>query len=349
MNNFEGHLIFRNDRIKQALILLDEQGFDCAILFVVDSKNKLLGSLTDGDVRRGLINGHSINDKVIKICQLKPKFIVKEKYDLDNLIKFRDNLFKMIPVVDSDHHVVNVINLGKLKSYLPVDAVIMAGGKGQRLMPLTEHIPKPLLKVGGKPIIEHNLDRLMLYGIDDFWISVNYLGNQIESYFGNGEAQNVQISYVREDQPLGTIGAVSKIDNFQHDYILITNSDILTNLDYEKFFLNFLEEDADLSVITIPYKVNVPYAVLEIENRRVISFIEKPTYNYFSNGGIYLAKRSVLKLVPKKSYFNATDLIQKLISIGKRVSSYPLMDYWLDIGNPQDYEKAENDIKNIKF
>lgn len=348
MNNFRKHLILRNDRIKQALILLDELA-SSAILFVVDSNNILLGSLTDGDVRRGLINGHSINDEVIKICQSNPKFIIREKYDLDKLIQFREDLFKIIPLLDSDHKVINVINLGRLKSYLPIDAVIMAGGKGQRLMPLTEHTPKPLLKVGGKPIIEYNLDRLMLYGIDDFWISVNYLGDQIESYFGDGGKKNVQISYVREDQPLGTIGAVSKIDNFQHDYILITNSDILTNLDYEKFFLDFLNEDADLSVITIPYKVNVPYAVLEIDNKKVISFIEKPTYNYFSNGGIYLVKKSVLTLLPKKEYFNATDLIQKMISTGKKVSSYPLMDYWLDIGNPQDYEKAQNDIKNIKF
>lgn len=348
MNNYRDHLILTDTSIEKALVQLDKLAKD-AILFVVDGDDVLLGSLTDGDVRRGLIKGISIDRPIRDIIQNNPRYIRKGEGDIQKIIKFREGNFRIIPIIDKTGRVVNVINFREINSYLPVDAVIMAGGRGQRLMPLTEKIPKPLLKVGEKPIIDHNLTRLSVFGIDDFWISVNYLGGQIESYFGNGTDRNVNISYVWEDQPLGTIGAISKIDNFQHDYILITNSDLLTNLNYEHFFLEFLKQDADFAVVTIPYQVNIPYAVLETSEGCVINFKEKPTYTYYSNGGIYLAKRSVLQMVPSNTSFNATDLMEQLILGGKKVFSYPLIGYWLDIGNPEDYAKAQVDINNIKF
>ena len=169
-----------------------------------------------------------------------------------------------------------MFNFRSMISYLPIDAVIMAGGRGQRLSPLTDITPKPLLLVNDKPIIDHNISRLSQYGIDDFWISVKYMGEQIEAYFGNGFERNININYVWEDEPLGTIGAVSKIQTFQHDYVLVSNSDLLTNIDYEHFFLDFLEKDADISIVTIPYQVNIPYAVLETINGEVKNFKEKP-------------------------------------------------------------------------
>ena len=201
----------------------------------------------------------------------------------------------------------------------------------------------------GKPIIEHNVDRLSLYGIDDFWISVNYLGEQIEQFLGNGSEKSINISYVREDRPLGTIGSVSQIRDFQHDTILVTNSDLLTNIDYEHFFLEFISQNADMAVVTIPYKVNIPYAVLETVDGEVKNFKEKPTYTYYSNGGIYMVKREALDLIPENSHYNATDLMERLISEGKKVFSYPLMSYWLDIGNPEDFDKAQRDFANINF
>ena len=236
-----------------------------------------------------------------------------------------------------------------MRSYLPVDAVIMAGGRGQRLSPLTDSTPKPLLKVGDKPIMEHNLERLALYGIDDFWVSVKYLGEQIEDYFSDGSKRNVKIRYVWENEPLGTIGAVSKINDFEHDYILVTNSDILTNLDYEHFFLDFLKHDADFSVVSIPYQIDIPYAVLETSSINIISLKEKPSYTYYSNGGIYLMKKSVLKHLPKDRFFNATDLMEKLIGEGHKVISYALSGYWLDVGKHEDFDKAQKDILQIKF
>ena len=223
----------------------------------------------------------------------------------------------------------------------------MAGGEGRRLRPLTEKTPKPLLKVGNKPILEHNIDRLIHFGIDDYWICVRYLGEQIEEYFGDGSLRNISIKYIWEEEPLGTIGAVTRITDFKHDHILVTNSDLLTNLDYEDFYLDFVKKEADLSVVTIPYSINVPYAVLETSNGHVLSFKEKPTYTYYSNGGIYLMKKSMLQYVPK-GFFNATDLMEYLLKNSHRVVSYPLHGYWLDIGRTEDYARAQEDIKYLK-
>lgn len=348
MRTFREHLLLSGSTIRQALQRLDLLAKD-AITFIVDEQDVLIGSLTDGDVRRGLLRGMTIDDEVDKIIQDHPKFIRKGNFDIQELIKLRDGHYRIIPILDKDNRVVNVINFREIRSYLPVDAVVMAGGRGERLRPLTDSVPKPLLKVGDKSIMEHNIDRLAMFGIDDFWFSVNYLAEQIQDYFGTGVDRNIAIRYVKEDKPLGTIGAVSLIDRFSHDYILLTNSDILTDLDYEHFFLDFIENDSDFSVVTIPYQVGVPYAVLETANGRITSFKEKPTYTYYSNGGIYLMKRSVLDTIPRNEFFNATDLMQALIADGHKVTSYPLRGYWLDIGRHDDYQKAQQDIKHIRL
>ncbi|SNR14895.1 nucleotidyltransferase family protein [Tenacibaculum jejuense] len=348
MRNFKEHLLPHSSIIKEALSKLNLLGKD-AILFIIDEENKLKGSLTDGDVRRGLLKGVTINDTVTKIIQENPKYIKKGEYDINKIIEYRENNYRILPVIDRNNEVVNVINFRLLRSYLPVDAIIMAGGRGSRLMPLTDNTPKPLLKVGEKPIMEHNVDRLALYGIDDYWFSVKYLGEQIEEFFGNGEEKNLDINYIWEDKPMGTIGAVSKIQDFKHDYILLTNSDILTNLDYEHFYLDFIKKDADFSVVSIPYQVNIPYAVLENEDGVIKSFKEKPTYTYYSNGGIYLMKKEVLDFIPKEEFFNATDLMERLIEEKRKVISYPLAGYWLDVGKHEDFKQAQEDINKIKF
>lgn len=348
MTEYKRHLILSNTTIKKALFKLNELSQD-AILFVVDKNEKLLGSLTDGDVRRGLIKGFTLNDIVDDIIQDNPRYINKGDNNLQKVIEYREGNFRIVPVVDENHIVINVINFRKIKSYLPIDAVIMAGGKGQRLKPLTDNIPKPLLKVGDKPIMEHNLDRLVMFGIDDFWVSIKYLGEQIEEYFGNGKEKNIVINYIRENSALGTIGAVSKIKEFKHDYILVTNSDLLTNIDYEYFFLEFIKQDADLAILTIPYQVSIPYAVMETQSGRIKSFKEKPTYTYYSNGGIYLMKKEMLKYIPEETFFNATDFIEELINNDLKVISFPFVGYWLDVGKHEDFNKAQIDIQNIKI
>jgi len=349
MRIYKDHLILSGSTVKEALIMLDVLAHD-AILFVVDEKDTLIGALTDGDVRRGLIKGFTIDSIVDEIIQKNPRYITKGESNLDKIIEYREQNFRIVPVLNEDHKVVNIINFRNIKSYLPIDAVVMAGGRGQRLKPLTDSTPKPLLKVGDKAIMEHNVDRLTMYGIDDFWFCVKYLGEQIETHFGTGGDKNININYIWEHDALGTIGAVSKINNFKHDYVLVTNSDLLTNVDYEHFFLNFIKNNADLAVLTIPYQVNIPYAVLETgADTQVKSFKEKPTYTYYSNGGIYLIKKEALKHIPNEAFYNATDLMEDMIKNGLKVISYPFSGYWLDVGKHDDFEKAQSDIQNIKF
>ncbi len=348
MRSFRDHLIVTGSNIKCALSKLDKLGID-AILFVVDKNDRLIGSLTDGDVRRGLLQGLGTENLVDDFIQSYPKFIRKGGYIIDDIIAFRKEDFKIIPIIDASNTIVNVLNFRFQKSYLPVDAVVMAGGRGSRLSPLTDRKPKPLLKVGNKTIIDHNIDRLKKFGVDDLWLTVGYLGEQLKNHFRDGSSNNINISYVWEDKPLGTIGAVSKINDFKHDYVLITNSDLLTDLDYEDFFLDFIKKDADFSVATIPYEVKVPYAVLETNGHIIYDFKEKPTYTYYSNGGIYLVKKAILDFIPKETFFNATDLMEILIKSNKKVTSFPVRGYWLDIGKAEDLARAQEDIKHIEL
>lgn len=346
--DFKKHLIFKDDTIKEALGKLNELAGD-AILFIVDEHEKLIGSLTDGDIRRGFLKGLILDSNVGQFIQQNPKFIRKGNYTLEDIIKYRNNNFKIIPIVDEENRIINIVNFRFHKSYLPIDVIIMAGGRGERLKPLTDHTPKPLLKVGGKSIIERNIDQLISYGVNNFWISIRYLGQQIEDFFKDGTEKGANIRYIKEEMPLGTIGAASKIEIIEHDYVMIINSDLLTNLDYEDFFLDFIAKDAMLSVVAIPYYVEVPYAVLETKDDNILSFKEKPTYTYYSNGGIYLMKKTCIELIPKDTFFNATDLIELLIANGEKVSSYSMRGYWCDIGKHEDFVKAQEDIKHISF
>lgn len=348
MNHFKEHILNIDSNVREALKCLDFLATD-AIIFLVDGANTLLGSLTDGDLRRGFIKGLGFDDHLSQFIQPNPKFIQIGKYDLKEIISLRDKLFMVLPVVDSEMKIINVINFRYKKSYLPIDALIMAGGRGERLRPLTDNTPKPLLKVGNKPIIEHNLDRLNIFGIDDVWISLKYLGDQIEEKFNNGSEKSMRIKYVKEENALGTAGALSLVEGFNHDHILMMNSDLLTNIDYEDLYLFFEEQNADFVVACIPYQVNVPYAVMETENKLVKGFKEKPTYTHYSNAGIYLMKRKIVENIPKNKYYNATDLMEQLINEGKRVVAYPIVGYWLDIGKHEDFKKAQEDINQIKF
>ena len=348
MRDYNHHLIPEKTSLKDALGQLDKLGED-AILFVVDEESRLLGSLTDGDVRRGLLRGKSVEESIENFIQQHPKSVKKSNYSLSEIIELREQNFKVLPVLDNDGRIINVINFRFQKSYLPLDTLVMAGGRGSRLRPLTDTIPKPLLKVGDKSIIDHNIDRLRAFGIDDFYISVRYLGEQLEEHYNTKVLSGTQVYFVWEEKPLGTLGAASLIKDFHHDYVLITNSDILTDLDYEDFFLDFMEKEADMAVATIPYQVNIPYAVIETINHSVVSFKEKPTYTYYSNGGIYIVKTEILKKIPKNTFYNATDLMESVIEEGGKLISYPIRQYWLDVGKPEDFEKAQTDIKYLNL
>jgi dTDP-glucose pyrophosphorylase len=321
-----------------------------AIIFVTNTNLELLGSITDGDIRRALIQGHKLETLVTEIIQPNPKYLISEKIDLKSIIDLRNNNYKIIPILDKkEKKIVNVLNFRIQRTILPIECVIMAGGKGTRLLPLTENIPKPLVKIQNKAIIEHQIVRLTHFGIQDCWISVNHLGDKIIEFISKREFENINISFLKESKPMGTIGSVGLINKFNKRIVLICNSDVLTNIDLESFYLDFMESDADMSVLSIPYKIEVPYAIMESENGFVSSLEEKPTLTYFSNGGFYLIKSDFLKFIPEDSFFNATDLIETLISNGNKVRTFVHHGYWNDIGKHEDLLRAQADLNNIEF
>lgn len=340
------YIISHTATIKDALVALNEITSDAQSLLVIDDSQRLVGTLTDGDIRRGLISGAGLEDAVSTIMHKDFKYVLESEFDVAHLKTFRDKHVLFIPVLNADFHIVEVVNLKKYRSHLPVDAVLMAGGKGERLRPLTEKTPKPLLKVGDKCIIDHNVDRLISYGINHVNVTVNYLGEQLEEHYA-GPRNGVQVRTFREPKFLGTIGSIKFVDTFYNDTVLVMNSDLFTNIDYEDFFLHFKANNAEMSVAAVPYNVSIPYGILDLEGRNIKGLLEKPKYNYYANAGIYLIKKSALAEIPKDEFFNATDLIVKLIAQGKSVIRYPLNGTWIDIGNPQEYAKANDLVKHM--
>lgn len=341
------HIVNKDVTLLEALSRINTLAPEPLVLFVVDDENRMVGTLTDGDSRRALIAGASVNDKTEKIMLRNFRYMRLD--DITNVQEIRhqkEMQMKLVPILDENKHIVDIINLEKYKTRLPIDAVMMAGGKGERLRPLTENTPKPLLPVGDKAIIDHNVDRLISYGVQHISVTVNYLKEQIEEHYR--ELRNgVQIQTVREPKFLGTIGSIKFVPKFYNDTTLVMNSDVFTNIDYEDFFLHFQQHDAEMSVAAIPYNVSIPYGILDLDGRNIQGLLEKPKYTYYANAGIYLIKRRALDEIPYDAFFNATDLVEKLILEGKKVIRYPLNGTWIDIGNPQEYQKAQDLVKHI--
>lgn len=343
----KNHIISKEKTLIEALSQINDLAPEPLVLFVVDEEQRMVGTLTDGDSRRALIAGVSVSDKAERIMHRDFNYL--RDNDINNVLELRhqkEKQMKLVPILDAEKRIVNIINLEKYKTRLPVDAVLMAGGKGERLRPLTEKTPKPLLSVGDKAIIDHNVDRLISYGVQHISVTVNYLKEQIEEHYKEPRG-GVQIQTVREPKYLGTIGSIKFVPKFYNDTVLLMNSDIFTNIDYEDFFLHFQQHDAEMSVAAIPYNVSIPYGVLDLDGRNIKGLLEKPKYNYYANAGIYFIKRRALNVIPNDTFFNATDLVEKLITEGKKVIRYPLNGTWIDIGNPQEYQKAKDLVKHI--
>lgn len=317
-------------------------------LLVIEEDRKLVGTLTDGDIRRYLIGGGQLTDRVS--CVVNKDCFYVSTSDRDMLAKlkgFKARGIRIVPCIDDNHKVTEVLDLVHFRSKLPIDAVLMAGGKGERLRPLTEKTPKPLVKVGDKCIIDYNIDRLIEFGVKHINVTVNYLGEQIEEHFSEPR-NNVQVRTFREPKFLGTIGSIKFVDTFYNDTILVMNSDLFTDIDFEDFYLHFREHDAEMSVAAVPYNVSIPYGVLDLDGRNIKGLLEKPKYVYYANAGIYLIKNSALAEIPEDTFFNATDLIEKLIAQNKTVIRYPLNGTWIDIGQHADLAKAQNLVKHLK-
>lgn len=328
-----------------ALIKLDQEKSN-QTLFVLNEHEKLIGTVTDGDIRRGLINGYNLRTSITFFSN-KNFCYLTDTIDVSIVSELKKNGIKLLPKVNKEGIIERVYNLSQLRSILPVHAVLLAGGRGERLRPLTDNTPKSLLPLGEKPILEYNIDYLILFGIEKFTISVHYLSEQIINYFGNGQSKGVTIDYIEEEIPLGTIGCLESLKNHEPENFLVLNSDVFTNINYEDFYLAFKYSNADMAVASVPYSVDIPYAIMELQENRITSFIEKPKNSYYANAGIYLMNKHVLSMIPPKTYFNATDLMNKLLSNKGNLIHSPITGFWIDIGKPDDYKRANELIRHL--
>lgn len=342
------HIINKSQSLLSALKVINTLMPDPLVLFVVDDDDKMVGTLTDGDSRRALIAGCTTETSVECIMHKDFKYVeYGNNDDVKSLQSYKLCGLTLLPVLDECRRIIDIINFERCRTILPIDAVLMAGGKGVRLRPLTETTPKPLLPVGGKSIIDYNIDSLMENGIKHISVTVNYLHEQLEEHFAE-PVNGVKIDCIKEPQFLGTMGATQFVTKFYNDVVLVMNSDLFTNIDYEDFYLHFKEHNADMSVAAVPYSISVPYGIFELEGRNIKGVKEKPVYNYFANAGIYLIKRELLENMPKNTFYNATDLLNDAVAAGKIVIRYPITGYWLDIGSHEEYKKANELVKHIK-
>lgn len=325
------HLISGEATVVEALEALNRLSGETMTLFVTDGEGRLLGSLTDGDVRRALLAGHALSDAVAAICHRDCLRLSGETADAAVMTEARRRGIRLLPMVKNGL-VVALVDLRLQRGLVPADAVLMAGGRGERLRPLTEQTPKPLLPVAGRPIIDHNIDLLRSYGIRNIWVAVNYLKEQIISHLPD-------CRFIEEPSRLGTIGALSLFEPGS-PHVVVMNADLLTDVNLEAMYLRHIDTEAWLTVAAVPYTVSVPFAIMEHQGDRVTALSEKPTFNYCANAGIYILRREAIELIPKGVPMDATDLIDLLLKQDHRVSLFQLEGRWLDIGSPDDYRRA---------
>jgi dTDP-glucose pyrophosphorylase len=347
MKNYSQNLISHKTNIIEAMEALGKVP-ESLTLFVLDDTDRLVGTLTDGDIRRGFLNKLRLDDSVSRFMTSNFRFLENDS-GLKEFRKIRNSGISLLPVLDDSTHILRVIDLKKKKSILPLECVLMAGGRGERLRPLTDEIPKPMLHLGGKPILEHNISRLISYGVEKIYIAIRYRGQQIIDYFGDGSSLGISIEYIWEDKPLGTAGALSKIKNIDTEYLLMMNSDLYTDADFEDLFITLLEKKADIGIASVSHSVKVPYGIFDEENQIIRGIREKPVFKNYANAGIYIINKKLIDQVPVDTFFDVTDLINLAISNHLKVIHNPIIGYWIDIGQPDDYTNAQEIIKHQRI
>jgi len=307
-------------------------------LFVLDDDRRMSGTLTDGDIRRAIIGGATLESAVSSVCRHSFRSVKSGQTDPETLRAYRNQGITLIPELDTEGRLAGIIDLSRQKTILPLRAVLMAGGKGERLRPATLTTPKPLLEIEGKAIIDYNIEALAACGIDDITVSTRYLAKQIEQHFSHPVA-GVNVRCIREEKPLGTIGALGLLDFGDNGDTLVMNSDLLTTISFEEMYLTHVRRQADVTIAVVPYQVSVPYAILTTDSTAVTAIEEKPSYSYYANAGIYIFSNKILKTLDG-GHCDATDLISSAIASGKLVTYYPIKGTWIDVGSPLDFRQA---------
>lgn len=344
-----------SDSIRRAIACIDQN--HKGIVLVTDSEQRLLGTITDGDVRRAMLLGESLETPVSQLLTRKagspypqPVTAPVGTGSTALLQLMQEQIVRQVPLLDGEGRVVDLVTVDDLlpDRVLPLQAVIMAGGQGARLRPLTENLPKPMLPVGDRPLMELVIEQLRQAGIRRVNIATHYQPEKITDYFGDGRSFGVDLNYVTEDRPLGTAGALGLIQT-PEEPILVINGDILTKVDFRAMLAYHQEHRAVLTLGVRRYDLNVPYGVVQSDGVFVEGLIEKPLLSFFVNAGIYLLEPAVHRYIPNQQRFDMTDLIQRLLDEDQPVASFLIREYWLDIGQHADYAQAQEDVKSGRF
>lgn len=333
------HTIQATAPVREALRRLNELSGGLMVLFAVDGGGKVVGSLTDGDIRRALISGRGLEDKVGDVANkgflaLRP---ADDRFEI--FARARTRALKLLPQLDEEERLEGVVDLTRTKGALPIEAVLMAGGKGERLRPLTLECPKPLLMVGPKAIIDYNVEELLSVGADKIYVTVNYLKEQLIRHFGDSRFEG-KVVCVEEPRALGTIGSLALLPELKQPYLVLMNSDILTTLDFEALYRSHRESGADLTMGVVPYTVSIPFSIIRQKEGWVTGLTEKPTFNYFAGAGVYLMDSRLADRIRPDEYMDAPDFVESLIADGLKVGYYQIEGRWIDIGSPDDYRYA---------
>jgi len=344
-------LITRSKTVRELMNLMDRCALGIAL--AVDEERRLEATITDGDVRRAILLGIELDQPVSRMLELRKgggntgsPITARTGASAEELRQMMaSNRIRQVPLLDDEGRVVDIAMDSDYfaASPLPLDGFIMAGGFGKRMMPLTEKVPKPMLPVNGRPLLEHLVSRLREAGIQHVSISTHYLAESIVEHFQDGKDFGVRIEYVDEDQPTGTAGSLARAAVGDVP-LLVINGDILTSVDFRAMLEFHREHSAEMTVAVQQYEVRIPYGVINTEGVDAVRIVEKPTLRQFVNGGIYLIEPSVCRLVPEGRNFDMPELITKLIEGQKRVVCFPIREYWLDVGQMEQYKRASADV-----
>ncbi|MCG3686702.1 nucleotidyltransferase family protein [Aliarcobacter butzleri] len=336
-----------NSSIKEALNIIDKGAIRVAI--VVDVQDKFLGLIADGDIRRALLKGYTLENSIENIYCSTP-VTAKSNDSKDKIIqKAIKNQVYQIPILDEENYLVDIVNLSSLLSISTKRnrVILMAGGLGTRLRPLTEDTPKPMLKVGNKPILETIIRNFANHGFVNITISLNYKGEMIKDYFKDGSELGVNIDYIEENTRLGTAGALSLLENTPNEPFFVMNADLLTDVNFSHLLDFHSYANANATMCVREYDYQIPYGVVETNEDNITSIVEKPIKKFFVNAGIYILSPNIFEFIPKDEFFDMPTLFNILIEKQKKVLSFPIHEYWLDIGRMSDFEQAQSEYFRI--
>lgn len=347
MNKLREIFLTQDDTMDLAIKMLKNP---YEIVLITDKCNELIGTVTDGDIRRALLK-HFTNDKKISFIMNKNPITFKQNTPKAKINACLEKYnIKQIPLLDQDNKVVDIFLSSSLESRpaLQNPVFLMAGGFGKRLQPLTNNTPKPMLKLGDKAILEIIIDSFISQGFQKFYISTHFEADQITDYFGDGSRLGITINYVHEEKPLGTAGALGLLPKDLELPIVMMNGDLITRVDFSKI-INFHNKDsAHITMCTRKFDFQVPYGVIKLDGRRIKKIEEKPTQSFFVNAGVYIINPKIFTDMDGTSYIDMPDLIKENIESGKNVTTFPMHEYWLDIGKIDNYKKAQREIVHLK-